>query len=329
MLFTVSHARDYLAVYVKGNPCKSSQAVLDAINNATMELLNVEDWWLTVCRMKFGTMKNMIATPREVERVIAYKVEGIPFAVKSQFYEFLDGGTWSSDWLGDGHSGLVDWGDQHPTMFEIDAENAPTKIMAWSTSADDVGKTLFVRGFRDGGHEVLTDGVPGEQVEIRRWTSGVEGVIEYSNMRLSAGEYTQITNVIKPVTKGYVSLMAYDDSTHYTWNLAKYHPLETNPQFHRYKVPSPRCIDGTCITALVKMRYIPAELDTDVLIIQNLPALREAVLAEKYRESDPNRSGAYLQNSIAMLTRDNTKKHPVGQDVTIAPEWGIGTITVV
>jgi hypothetical protein len=41
--------------------------------------------------MRFCTRRNVIVTPREVERVIGYKVEGIPYAVKSQFYEFLDG----------------------------------------------------------------------------------------------------------------------------------------------------------------------------------------------------------------------------------------------
>ena len=326
MLFTVGHAREYLAGYVKGNPCKSSQAVLDAINNATMELLNVDDWWLTVRRMRFSTQKNVIVLPREVERVVGYKVDGIPYAVKSQFYEFLDGGTFSSDWLGDGNSGLVDWGDQHPTMFEIDVDNAPIKLMAWSTHADDDGSELFIRGFDDNGHELLTNGVPGQTLEIRRWKNGVEGQIEFADIRQTAGEFSQVTQVIKPVTKGYVSLMAYDSSTNYIWNLAKYHPLETHPQFHRYKVPSPRCEDGTCIVALVKMRYIPAELDTDLLIIQNMVALREAILSEKYRESDPNRSGSYFANAVAQLARENTKKHPVGQDVTVAPQWGIGTI---
>jgi hypothetical protein len=321
----VAQAREYICSEIGGGTCPSHPSVLKAINNAQMEILNNEDPMLSLRRVRFFTKKNMICLPREAERIMPqFKVDEYPCQVKSMFYEFLPGGTWTSDDIGLG-TGLVDWGDHHATMFEIDEDYAPTILMAFSTAQSDDGKTLFLKGYGAGGKEVLTAGVPGETLVIKRWLGGVEGNIDGNTMVPSTSRYTQVEQVVKPVTEGYVTLMGYDQTTHYMWNIAIYHPRETNPQFHWYKVPAPRNDDGTSIVALVKLRHVPLVADTDVLLVQNLEALKFKVMSNEHMKGNPQLSAAYSQNCYGMLKSENAKKHP-DTDISLSNTWGVGHI---
>ena len=324
MLWTLGHARDYVAAEVNGGSCASSDVVRKAINNAQMEILGSEDPHLSMRRVRFWTKKNMICLPREAESIMPqFLIQGCPSQVKSQFYEFLPGGTWTSDEIGLS-SGLVDWGDHHATMFEIDVDKAPLRLCAFSTSAADVGKTLFLKGYGSGGKEVLTAGVPGETLKIVRWKGGVEGVIDAGTLTLSTSAFDQIEQVVKPVTTGYVTLMAYYTGSLY-WNIAIYHPRETNPRFHWYKVPSPRSDTGMSIVAIVKLRHVPLEADTDVLLVQNLEALKFKIMSNEYLKSDPQKSAIYAQQCFALLRREKSQKNP-DTDITLAHTWGVGHI---
>lgn len=327
---TVAQGRTYVADAVKGGSSPTSPAVLAALNRAQGELLANDDLVdLVYQRMKFSVPadRNMIACPSCVECVKGYKTDGIPGVVpKSQFYEFLPSGSGSSDMVSGYKTDMVDWGDHKPTMCEIEAEYAPMSVHAFCSNAADAGKTIFVDGYNENGwRPVNANGEYGELVTLVAGLDGVTVTADYGDRKPSTFKFKQITNVVKPVTKGYVTLMYEYPTEHYWWNLAVYEPKETNPSYHRYKLTLPRDETGVCVTCLVKLRHVPLLQDTDVLIIQNLEALRYQVMCNEHELVSPGQADFYRNKAAGILRRDVAKKTP-DQDICLDETWCVGTI---
>ena len=324
---TVAQARQYIADVVKGGSSAASAAVLKELNRAQQELLANNDLVdLTLQRMKFHATRNMIACPSCVEAVVGYKSDGVPGVVpKSLFYEFLPSGSGSGDSASGYMTDMVDAGDHKPTMFEIDVEYAPMYLFAFCSDAADAAATIFVDGYDDNGWRNLTAGEYGQNVTLVQGFSGTTVTADVATWKPSASRFSQIINVVKPVTKGYVALMCRDATNGYWWTLSVYAPKETNPSYHRYKLALPRDTDGTTVTALVKLRHVALTADTDIVLIQNLEALRLQVLANQYQQSNPSQSEFYRQAAIARLRRDVANKTP-DQDVCLDETFCVGTI---
>jgi hypothetical protein len=65
--------------------------------------------------------------------------------------------------------------------------------------------------------------------------------------------------------------------------------------------------------------------DTDIMLIQNLEAVRLQVLSNQYQQSNPSQSEFYRQAAIARLRRDVANKTP-DQDVCLDETFCVGTI---
>jgi hypothetical protein len=328
MLWTLGDARTYVADEVSGGSCPSSDAVRKAINNAQMEILGMETPYNSLRRIRFSVRNNTIIAPRGVEKVETYRVDGYPDEVKSMFYEFLPGGSWSSDELDGVLSGVVDWGDHWATMWEIPANYEPLRLYAFSSEAADSGLLMTIKGCDTNNQDIHTSGVPGETLQIVPGLVGVTITANNATWKPSAHSYKQIFQVVKPVTKGYVALMTQDPTSNLWWCLAMYHPRETQPRFHRYKVTTPRDTAGTCIVALVKLRHEPLEEDSDILVVQNMEAMKLKIISNEYRKTNMNLSKNYLSDCLALLRREVAMNTP-DTDVTLSSTWGLGRIEMV
>lgn len=328
MHWTLGDCRRYVAKEVNGGSCVSSDAVRDAINDAEMEILGMETPYSVLRRIRFSVTNNTIIAPRGVEKVETFRVDEYPDEVKSMFYEFLPGGSWSSDELDGVQSGMIDWGDHWSTMWEIPAAHEPLRLYAFSTEAADSGLLMQIKGCDTNNQDIHTAGIPGETLQIVPGLVGTTITTNNATWKPSTHSYKQIYQVIKPVTRGYVALMTQDSTTNEWWTLAMYHPRETQPKFHRYKIPGPRCEDGTCIVALCKLRHEPLEEDDDVLVVQNLEAIKLKIIANNYRTSNPSLSQKYVGDCLALLRREIAMNTP-DTDVTLSSTWGIGRIEMV
>jgi len=173
---------------------------------------------------------------------------------------------------------------------------------------------LLIRGLDTQKADVLTNGVPGQELTCGWWQGGVEGSISVNNLPpLSATQFTHIQFVQKPVTVGYVSLYTYNATTKRMYFLAKYHPDETQPGYRRYRITDPDFENGSNVCCQVKLRFEPLSHDTDVLPIQSLDALKMAVIA--IREENDNsdaRAKTSWTSALALLndqlvdTRENS-----------------------
>jgi hypothetical protein len=124
----------------------------------------------------------------------------------------------------------------------------------------------------------------------------------------TSNEFYTITSIHLPAGRtDYVTIYAMELATNRLYFLGKYHPDETVPSYRRYKILGyqPDYVDkDNCIrlTMKVKLRYVPASRDDDVLILQNLDALKNMVIA--IREENSNNVQAsliYEQKALSLL----------------------------
>ncbi len=342
MRITLSQAKTFLAPFVGAGLLPTNPKVVDAINEAIMRLLPKVPAEGTMGRMRFYINNGTITMPREVQSLRRVNVDSIPVHIFSKWYEFLNYGPGTMDDIDSGNQNFIDLGDGFCTHSD---PHTARRILV-TASATENGKSIRIMGNDENGREVRTNGVPGEEVQINKLTPF------YSTSYFSA-----ITSVVKPVTAGYVYLSAYDPDPLVRYDLATYHPDETNPSFRRYRVTSVcQCKVGltncslceykdTCVaytnsattgtsttppytcTALVKLRYLPLIHDTDPLLIQNLPALKTMLQAiRRFDAGDIVAGREFKASAVAMLDEQVDDIEPQSNQIQI--EFGMPGVGV-
>lgn len=292
MLYTVADARERVAPFVlTGGSCPDSSTVLSRINEATERLLDEgrADWVQTQRRFRVCTDSGCVTLPREFISARIVNVNCGPADLFPRHYEYLEWGPWEEG-CGE-HRGidLKDEGDGFPTFFDIPDAGDDTDyfLYAASTSEADRTKTILIRGRKKNGEEVLqSSGSPGEELPIALWDNGTEGSLSVYPTPLTAASFGSIHSVHLPAgRRGYVSLFAVNPVNHAMFFLGKYHPDESVPGYRRYRILG---ADGTTdhrIDLLCKVRFIKATRDDEVLLIQNLNALKLMIMAIREENS--------------------------------------------
>jgi hypothetical protein len=86
--------------------------------------------------------------------------------------------------------------------------------------------------------------------------------------------------------------------------LGKYHPDETMPSYRRYKVLGADYATVRRIDLLCKIRYVPVIRDDDVLLIQNLDAIKTMVMAIREENAGNIQAALMLEEkATAQLAR--------------------------
>ena len=207
------------------------------------------------------------------------------------------------------------------------------KLAAFSTSAADVSKSLALYG-RDDKNQVLGWPEPCLELPIQQWHGGVEGELFMDlasvpdpNFVLS-GPVRDVERVGKPATEGMVSLYSYDETTHQMYFLSKYQPAETNPRYRRYRITYPDYVDGSSVYALCELGYVPLASLDDVLIVQNMDALKMMVMAIEFEnERDFQSAKAYEADAYRLIEEQRTGERAHDHNLIQTSKcWGFGGI---
>lgn len=127
--------------------------------------------------------------------------------------------------------------------------------------------------------------------------------------------FYRITKVVKPITKGVISVYAIDpDDASENW-IGEYQPGETNPSYRRYKCPQdPDGTDTYTPIALVRKHFVEAIADNDELSVSSFPALIDALIFINYRDqADDERAQRALNRALITLTKQSVKSAPPAQ----------------
>lgn len=209
---------------------------------------------------------------------------------------------------------------------------ASQKIIAMSTAEADRDLSIYLVG-RNGKNEMLGPNGTGAELKISRWNGGVEGEIFYNvgstdlNM---LDDVRDITWVRKPTTAGHISLYTFDPTTFQLYFLAKYMPHEINPRYRRYRITSPDYKYGSSIVAWCELGYVPQNHPDDVLIIQNIDALKMMVMAlEMETERDFQMAKAYEADAYRLIEdqRNSERTHDYNL-MQVSENYGFGDIRI-
>lgn len=315
MIFTVADARSFIAKYVDDGRCPDDARVLERINECNQFMLPKAPYKGTLVRYKCCVTNNCICMPYFVEKILKVNVCGTPTTAWSRFYEFLEHGPGTQDMCeGAEIQSLIDMGNG-PLMASI--PHGGKKIIAFSTEEADTSLEMDIYGRTLLHNEVRTGTNPGESIPIHYWKDGVEGSIDgvdaagNSLLTFSTNTFIDISLVVKPTTKGHVSLWAWDEDalaetvpTEGIWFLGKYFPDQLQPDYRHYKIQGHSFTAGESVTALCKIGYYPLVHDSDVLHIQSLLAYRYASMALNFYNKKDQKAGMAYEGLAMRLAKE-------------------------
>ena len=289
-MITLGDVRTQLAPFVgNGVPCSSGK-VGPAVKLAVDRLINQCGNHSTLRRAHLcPDACGRLTLPRQAKYIVKARPcnHVRPFDMASQYYRFLSNGPGglanSTDMV------LEDLGEHWPTFVTFPKEHL--RVLLICEDSQDAGERVRVRGLDEYGREHIgADGSPGEDVTLA-WGQTPETAPHYT-----VGYFTEITGLIKDITKGYVHVFAYRPETTRHVKLASLHPLETTSSYRRYQLPCQQ--ECQVVEALLKLRSLALIYDHDPIIIESVVALK-AMLQCMHAEDSGNLDRAKYHERIA------------------------------
>jgi hypothetical protein len=327
--------------------CADSPQFTSFVNQAVERLMSYGNFWGSVGKMQGCVYGGCITWPREVGTVLAMNLCHRVRTVMGGWYEFmpLNGGDispnrrdgWAFDWGWGGHGGFngganVVSNDGLSSVFNPISCNAGVYIRAYIDRQADIGKTITIYGIDSNGQEIYSlQGTPPV------WMPGV--VITFAAPFASTPMTIRtITRVMKDPTVGKVRLFQYDAVNNVLLNCATYAPDETTPQyqhsivnrFHNACHCNQVTNTGTnstpqarSILAYVKYQFIPVANDNDVVLLNNLAAIKLMIMAVKSEEAyDQQKADGFQASAIHELNRDLRNHLPLDQVPVTVESFG-------
>lgn len=292
--------------------------VVRYINKAVEELANTGDYPGVVDRwaFRFNQITGMVALPYYFDRLMQVTTDGVPRMITSPWMEFIAYGPGIQDdfdargnrrrcWT----TSVIDRGDSPvqrdiPDPFEL---TGPWTIRVY-TAVDEQGASVFPPN-------INIQGLDQDGLVVRSLSNGT-GDTEYLNgvnypmdasspFTTSSQQFSKITGVSKPQTNGYIKITAWNGTDEV--ELSNYAFNERTPSYRRYFIPSivKRC--DSCddhdriLIARCRRRFVPVTQDEDILMIGNLNALEEMIIAQWKRLSDREKYILHKREAIVLM----------------------------
>lgn len=331
MLKTLSQARASTLSQISG-ACASTSAFLALLNEATDRLMDRGDWPGTIVPIMTCVSQGCVVWPRYVGSVRRINVCMAPVPTQNVWTQFLqydspnwiDGGRWwgnngwgtwagaeipSGLWTGQGAFMM----DQTRTPVFQDVQGDGRLIRAYPQYQADIGKTIRIFGIDNNGQTLRTRQVDG------KWRDGI--VLTLTTPFISSTDYVRkIERVLLDEMQGDVRVYAYNVADAVLEPVANYEPGDINPAFERYRLDLRQC-GCDCVKsviALVKLKFIPARYDNDLVLIENLNALKLMMQCIKLEEANnPSLAEEYEVRAIRELNASLNNQSP-REDIQVA-----------
>lgn len=295
---------------------------LNLLNEAQERLADMGKWWGTYKRLRICITDGCITWPQEVVTVDAVNACHVGVPIRNEWFEFQDdvrAPATGCDSNGNREGAceerqLLDRG----LVYQYRDFTALSTVRLYPSLAADVGKRVLLQGNDANGIPIRTlDSVSGTYVNGEYVTLALPFAESVSEFAVPG-----LTGVQKPLTQGQVTATSVAVTTGTETQIAIWGPSVQNPEYRRtYLTNWPRlCADGTCqpqgdgctpadascsnVTAesIVRLKFIPAVVDSDWLFIENLEALKHMMRA--IQKEDANlvaESEAYRTMAVRAL----------------------------
>jgi hypothetical protein len=305
------------------------------VNRAQQMLVNAggetgwADGWRETLILGASCEHPYVTLPREFARIINVDVCGHPVRLQNEFFEYLPGGPGKFNRSQfEGFSRRRNWegrlqGFERGTVcVNIDLNPVNQFLFVAVTDQRDVGSRILIGpAWDNNGNPIYSqDGL--NPVNGFYMTFAAAGATSVSMV-------SKFTAVQKDPTFGDILLYQQDATTGDQVLLARYGPDELVPSYRRYyfhrlpngcchgPLPGNHCTNpqppqAVTISALCKLEFIPALVDTDFLIIGNIPALIEECKAIRFSDQDAAQSAGFeakCHNKAIKLLNDELRHY--------------------
>lgn len=309
---TLGEARNNSSIRGISGVCADSQRFADQVNDVTRKLMRRGSWYGTEVLMRVCLEGCRFVWPRQIGTVLGIKFcHGQDIPIRNAWWSIA--GVPSCGWRG---SATMSDENSAPCYREITGNDG--KFIKWHiTKLRDVGKTIRLYGFQYGNQPLQEKNAAGA------WIPGITLTAANTGAQTTIA-VTKITSVKIPTAmEGMNYLYQVDQSTGDLLDLAAYQPGESSPA---YRVSTLNGISSICAKVdmygrhirqaevLVKLQYIPALVDEDFLMLDNLDALKLGI--QSLRMEDANDDvGAQLKLALAIkeLNMELRDRNPSAQ----------------
>lgn len=289
--------------------------VLSRTNAAIQELMSEGEFPNIVDRWHIIADSGHIVLPTFLDRLMQINIRGIPRTIASPWYQFVAYGPGTSDDNPDGFGNwwcddrmITDRGE-YPTRVALPEVGGPWNLRIYTAvdeRIDGVTPYCTIQGLDPDGLIVRTQLSDGSGT----WINGERVSLDFLQPYVQTTEqFTQVDVFTKPDTNGYIRMTAWDGVTEI--ELSNYLPTDTTPSYHHYHSQWLSDLDAASdsplrvVRARCRKRYVPIRSDTDQMIISNLPALKEMVIAVFKREADNLQSYAiHKQTAVDLMKKE-------------------------
>jgi hypothetical protein len=317
--------------------------VIDRINDAQQELMNEGDFPGVVDRWHVVNQTGHIVLPPQLDRLMQIAIAGVPQTIKSPWFEFVNYGPGPAEDRSDHFrtwcdvDGILDHGETcTSTIFPtetcgVSVGSSGYNLRVYARRPEDAGIFATIQG-RDINGEIISSQLTSGS-SAGEWVNGVQVPISSGSAYFQTTErFAYVDAFTKPVTNGYVRLTAWDGVTETV--LSNYAPNETEPSYRHYFCPwlSELNTDSNCcrvVRARCRRRFVPVAQDTDVLIISNVLAIKEMVIAQFNREAGIGDAySLHKQTAVDILKKEAAGYRGKSRlpGLTFQRGFGIGTL---
>ncbi len=328
-VITASKSKDCLGI-------ENRTQIIDYISRA-IEIAaykgNFDPWLknLDVCADRHGC----VVLPSFVGTVLSVNVGGAPTLFRNQWYQFHINGLGSGGGYGyNGVNGVYGCGGNLGWVSDdlgwTPVFQQPTDWMYVAAICEDPTDGNGSLSFVVEGETVDQSCNPKMAITIPATgpsSSGVRVPIinDYPVTDVNATAFRRITQVTKPVTRGYVKLIGFKNETGSTGvTLGYYAPNETNPRYRKISV-SQAC---QWVRIRFRMADLPLVNDWDIVPLESYQATLDLLKAIRLRETNNYDVAEVAETKAVNLLREiqAIQDGPAMDPLQIEPGFGIGTI---
>ena len=292
--------------------CNNQDEFKQRVNDGTRRLMYRGDWPGTQLPIHLTVRRGIVTLPRLVGSVRYINITRKYLPVWNGLWTFLPhswgttlGCCLTDNWLDPYAPSITAYGssatfDQPPTS---------SCVLQISGIPDDTGAVVQFFGTDPQGNALRTDNGDG---------TFSDGISLTLNQPFTVGTQLvqTVSRVIKPVTQGQISLFSLDTVSGAQTLLAIYDPSDTNPSFAQYNLHA-ACCNPTVTwsaVAMVKLKFIPAMVDSDLVMIPNLSALALFIKGVRYAEQGDRASAlGYQADAVKELNLQYADARPNNQ----------------
>lgn len=289
----------------------SSPEFTDYVNTACRRLLRRGDFPGTTEGIYVAIYQGCVTWPRYVKNIRRMSVchhRDVP--TKNKWWEWVgDRSSCAAGGATDRH--LIHMGNS--SVFQ-NVLGDGRYVVAYARHAQDYGKTLTIYGTDNNGQRIQTNLITG-------WQDGV--TLTFAQGPVSTPAFVRrIDYIVKDLTTGPIDVYALNTATGLLEDVAHYEGSETRPSYMTSKFSLGLCSCSSCtsgivpagVEALIKLRFIPAINDNDLVIIDNIDALKSEIQALRLGEAgDIQGKTSAGMDAVAELNRDLEDSSPDAQ----------------